>query len=227
MFSTLVLDLLMLKSRIQAEFGKRQKEMLQKVYENALILFTFILEMMIIISLMLFSNKIYTTWNGLLHGIFSVLCSWVITVWKCKYPFGAPSLFTSNVITSIFYTGSSIYPSYLHIICITFLFLRNDYFEMLHFCQNKKLWIYIICAEHNYPKVTKVPILLRAQQCIVTSWYWIHRTNKLIRLYFLWNLLPKFCKLLLCFDTHCSGVCLLFGQSWMLMLSQMLFSLCN
>ncbi len=39
MFSTPVPDLLMLESRIQAEIGKIQKEILQKVYENALAYF--------------------------------------------------------------------------------------------------------------------------------------------------------------------------------------------
>ncbi len=36
MFSAPVPDLLMFKSQIQAEIGKILKEMLQKVYENAL-----------------------------------------------------------------------------------------------------------------------------------------------------------------------------------------------
>ncbi len=51
--------LLTLKSRILGEVGKIQKEILQKVNENALLISAFVLEMMFIIFLKLSLNKIH------------------------------------------------------------------------------------------------------------------------------------------------------------------------
>ncbi len=84
--STPVPDLLMLKSRIQAEIGKIWKEMSQNVMKMHSRVSTFLLEMMGIISLMLFRNR----WNCILliffsflvhYSTFFVFCSWVITIW--------------------------------------------------------------------------------------------------------------------------------------------------
>ncbi len=93
-FSTPVPNQLTLKSRIQVEISEIWKEMLQKVMKIHSCVSTLVLKIMII-SLMLFSNKLYITLHGILFASFlyivlhyMIYYSWVITIWKCKYQFG-------------------------------------------------------------------------------------------------------------------------------------------